>query len=342
MSMKKGARLVAIVPVHNGGDDIQHCLQGLIDAGLEARDILVVDDSSTDGSALVTARTTGCGYHELSGGPFGPAHARNAGTKLTPEADYWLFVDADVVVHPDAVSRFREWLNKDCDVAAVFGSYNDKPSACGFISQYKNLLHHFMHQRGGGEASTFWSGCGMVRRAPFLAMNGFDSRYATASIEDIDLGMRLVNAGYRIELCPRILCTHRKQWTLAGWLRTDIFNRALPWSRLLFQSNERLPDTLNIGTRERVSAVLALLVVLALLSLPLAPAKSIIFLVILLSLFVLSQRELFSFFAHRGGWLFAASTVVFHLMYFCYSSTAFVVAWFESKLARVQAASQAE
>ncbi len=332
--MTKDAKLIAIVPVYNGGDDIQHCLQGLIDAGLEARDILVVDDSSTDDSARVTAHAAGCGYHELSGGPFGPAQARNAGTKLTPEADVWLFVDADVVVHPDAVNRFREWLSKDCEVAAVFGSYNDNPSESGFISQYKNLLHHFMHQRGGGKASTFWSGCGMIKREPFLAMNGFDSRYSSASIEDIDLGMRLVAAGYRIELCPLILCTHRKKWTLTGWLRTDIFNRALPWSRLLVQGNKRLPDTLNIGTRERVSAVLSLLFALALLSLPLAPTKSITVLVIMLSLFVVSQRELFSFFARSGGWLFAASTVVFHLMYFCYSSTAFIVAWCESKLVR--------
>jgi len=334
--MSRNARLVAIVPVHNGGDDIQHCLQGLIDAGLEARDILVVDDASTDDSARVTAHAAGSGYHELCGGPFGPAYARNAGTKLTPEADVWLFVDADVVVHPDAVSRFRQWLRNDCEVAAVFGSYNDSPSDRGFISQYKNLLHHFMHQRSGGKASTFWSGCGMIKREPFLAMNGFDSRFSTASIEDIDLGMRLVGAGYRIELCPRILCTHRKKWTLVGWLRTDIFNRALPWSRLLVQGEKQLPDTLNIGTRERVSAVLALLVALTLVLLPLAPVNAITVLLIMVSLFVVSQRELFSFFARTGGWLFAATTVVFHLMYFCYSSTAFIVAWFESKLARAQ------
>ena len=65
-----------------------------------------------------------------------------------------------------------------------------------FLSQYKNLVHHFYHHRGKREASTFWSGCGAVRKQAFLDAGGFDvERYTRPSIEDIELGYRLIKAG---------------------------------------------------------------------------------------------------------------------------------------------------
>jgi hypothetical protein len=53
------------------------------------------------------------------------------------------------------------------EVDAVFGSYDDAPRAPNFIAQYKNLFHHYVHQHGKEEASTFWAGCGTVNVLPF-------------------------------------------------------------------------------------------------------------------------------------------------------------------------------
>ena len=55
-------------------------------------------------------------------------------------------------------------LREEPGIAAVFGSYDDEPGAPNLVSQYRNLLHHFVHQTGRTEASTFWTGCGAVRR----------------------------------------------------------------------------------------------------------------------------------------------------------------------------------
>ena len=52
-------------------------------------------------------------------------------------------------------------------LTAVMGSYDDTPSEPGLVSQYRNLLHHFVHQVGREKASTFWAGCGAVRRGAF-------------------------------------------------------------------------------------------------------------------------------------------------------------------------------
>jgi len=317
-------RLVVIVPVHDGGEDIAACLGGLIAAGQPPGDIHVVDDGSRDGAAAAAAGVHGIAYRMLADGPNGPARARNAGAAAASDAGAFLFVDADVVVHPDALERFRALLADRDDVAAAFGSYDDAPTARGWISQYKNLVHHFVHQRGGGEASTFWSGCGMVRRDAFVAVGGFDEGFGRASIEDVDLGLRLTDAGYRVLLRPDILCTHRKVWTLASWLRTDIFLRALPWSRLLSGRGQGVPDTLNLGHRERLSAVFAGVVLLAMLALPFQPGKAVIVLGISLAAFVALQRDLLGFFVRRRGWAFAAAATAMHLCYFVYSAAVFV------------------
>ena len=75
-----------------------------------------------------------------------------------------LFVDADVEVPADLAARVAELFSGPRPPAALFGSYDDAPGDPGLLSQYRNLLHHFVHQTGREEASTFWAGCGAIRR----------------------------------------------------------------------------------------------------------------------------------------------------------------------------------
>ena len=89
-------------------------------------------------------------------------------------------------------------------IAGLYRSFShagrtcDAPAAANFLSQYKNLLHHYVHQHAHTQASTFWTGCGAMRLSTFLALGGFDAAaYRRPSIEDIDLGYRLRRRGGR-------------------------------------------------------------------------------------------------------------------------------------------------
>ncbi len=62
-------------------------------------------------------------------------------------------------------------------------------------------MHHYVHQQGSEDASTFWSGFGVIKRKLFLKLGGFDiKRYSRPCIEDIDLGYRLKQTGAKIHL----------------------------------------------------------------------------------------------------------------------------------------------
>ena len=94
----------------------------------------------------------------------GPAAARNQGAQRAA-GDVLVFVDADVEAHRDALARIRRAFNRNPNLSAVFGSYDDDPGSAGLISDFRNLLHHHVHHEGAGEAMTFWAGLGAVRRA---------------------------------------------------------------------------------------------------------------------------------------------------------------------------------
>jgi glycosyltransferase involved in cell wall biosynthesis len=256
-----------------------------------------------------------------TGGRKGPAAARNAASRAARGDVLW-FVDADVVAHGDVPAHLQRAF-ADPGVVAVFGSYDDAPPWPAFASQYMNLRHHAVHHRSPGDAQSFWSGLGAVRREAFATAGGYDAaRYLVPSIEDIELGYRLREHGGRIRLVPEMQGTHLKRWTLAGVIETDIKLRALPWARLLVERPE-IPLHLNVRPTERLKALLAaaLLASLPAAALGLVPAWTPL---IGFALAWAVNRPLFAVFARRNGIGFGFAALAFHQLHYVYAGGAYV------------------
>ncbi len=307
-----------VIPVLNGAGYLPRCLKSLELSEAPAREIIVVDDGSTDDSAAV-AESLGAVVFRTLGGK-GPAAARNLGAARA-SGDILVFVDADVCVHRDTLGRMRARLENDPGLDAVIGSYDDQPAATDLVSQYKNLLHHYVHQRGKPEAATFWSGCGAIRRQVFAASGGFDESYPRPCIEDIELGCRLRQAGRRIALDPAIQAKHLKHWRLLALLRTDIFDRALPWTRLILRS-AWLPDDLNVRVSERVSAALVMVSVLLVAASWFAPVAFALAWLPIIPAVVLNWT-FYRYLVDKRGWAFLTGALPLHLAYYLYSTLAF-------------------
>jgi cellulose synthase/poly-beta-1,6-N-acetylglucosamine synthase-like glycosyltransferase len=164
-------------------------------------------------------------------------------------------LDADVLVHDDTLGLLVRSFEEDSTVDAVFGSYDAHPTAPNFISNYKNLFHHYVHQVSRDRADTFWSGCGAVKRSVFDEVGGFDPKFDRPTVEDIELGIRLGRAGHRIVLNKEIQVTHAKFWGFLDMIRSDVCDRAIPWTRLIVRERS-LPNDLNLNWAQRVSAAL--------------------------------------------------------------------------------------
>lgn len=325
------ATISAIMPAYNARKFLEVSLPPLLamKARGELEEVMVVDDGGDDGSAEYAA---GLGARVIpSGGRLGPGGARNVAAQQALGTVLW-FVDADVVVHEDGAQIIRSTLAKP-GIVAVFGSYDDRPPARNFASQYKNLVHHHYHQHAAPEAATFWSGCGAVRKDAFLAAGGFDAEaFPMPSIEDIDLGYRLRHAGGSIRLDPKLLSTHLKVWSLAGMMHTDIFRRAVPWSRLMLGQQEVLDD-LNVGTFERLRAACAGIAVLGLCGVVAGVLPWWSLGPILITLLT-GNWHLFSLFVRRRGIVFGIAALVFHQAYYLYSTAAFLACWLEARFLR--------
>lgn len=302
LSVPKGPSLCAIVPARDAASYLLRSLPALRAALPPGAEPLVVDDGSRDETAAVAASAGARVVRHATSR--GPAAARNSGAREA-RGEVLLFLDADCVPHEDAVLTLLRALD-DPEVAAAFGSYDDRPEVRSWVSLYKNLAHHFVHQRSPGEASTFWAGFGVVRRAAFLGIGGFDESYRRSSIEDVELGYRLKAAGHRIRLVREAQVGHLKRWTLRSWLESDLRDRAIPWGRLL-RRGHRLPRGLNFTGRDRAAAALvggAGLCLLASAAAPL-PVPFLITVALLLASALLLDAPFLRFAARRGSLAFA-------------------------------------
>jgi glycosyltransferase involved in cell wall biosynthesis len=328
--------LSIVMPLYNAGADLPRVLQPLLAAISEgtALELLVVDDGSTDGGPELCRQL---GAHVMSSGGkcLGPAEARNIGVAQA-QGDLLLFVDSDVILHNEVPARVCELLSNDEGWVAMFGSYDDRPPYRSLVSQYVNLRHHWVHQHGEREATTFWSGCGAVARQAYLDVGGFNpARFPRPMVEDIDLGYRLREQGGRILLDKDMLCTHLKRWSLYNMVVTDIFGRALPWTRMIIEQGGE-ETSLNVSPAEKLKAGLAGILTLSVIAgywdtriWGLSAA--------LLALAFYVNRGFFCLIGRRNSIAHMLAGLLLHQLYYHYSVLCFVYCQIEAPLRATKA-----
>ena len=313
--------VTVIVPAYNAQATLPACLAALGRMTYPASQIIVFSDGSTDRTPEIAAES-GAQVIRNTGPSRGPGHGRNVAARKA-RSDLLLFVDADVVIHADCLEKLVAEMQAQGAFAA-FGSYDNRPGSTRVAGLYANLRHHFVHQHSAREASTFWSGVGLIERRTFLELGGYDeSLFAHPSIEDVELGMRLKHAGLRIRLVPEAQAQHRKDWTLWRVWHTDVVRRALPWSRLLVEGKSEGAD-LNLSSAERIKALASAATFASLLAAPVEPLALLAALAFF-ALYLFLNRAFIGVLARNlttGQWLGAT---LLHLCYHAYSLAAF--AW---------------
>lgn len=320
--------LSVIIPAHNAANTLDACLGAVLDSSTPIQ-VIVVDDGSTDATAQIAekrrvtltdrsaqtdASPTGSQYQIVRLNPNrGAAAARNAGARVA-DAPILFFLDADILMDRGTARRILDEFQHDPALAALFGSYQKETGPQNFFSVYKNLLHHYTHQNAQVEAATFCGGFGAIRRKVFCALGGFDEAYL--ALEDIELGYRIHRAGYPILLVKDLQFTHLKKYTLVSLVHSDMFHRAIPWTRLMLDRRIFRND-LNTRSNNLASVVVVFLLLGAPLWVWFVPLGFVLA-AALAVLFVLLNLDFIRFVTRERGWWFgvrATGMTWFNYMY---------------------------
>ncbi|HEV2890139.1 MAG TPA: glycosyltransferase family 2 protein [Frankiaceae bacterium] len=113
------ADVVAVVPARDEERRVGGCVRSLLATGV--REVVVVDDGSTDATGRVAAEA---GASVVTAPPLAPGHAGKAaaclaGARAAGEPEWLWFVDADVTVAPDALSRL---LAVEASLVSAYGT----------------------------------------------------------------------------------------------------------------------------------------------------------------------------------------------------------------------------
>lgn len=323
--------LSVVVPTGADSTTLQKALEALAGSDLPRSfwELIVVDDCAGD-SIAATAAPFADIVVRLAGRPRGPSYARNRGAEVAT-GEILVFIDADVCVRPDALRRFAWAFVSEPDVAAVYGSFGPEPESRGLVSRYRDMLDHYIHQRGRGVGDGFWSDCGAVRRDVFFSVGMFDEwRFRKPQVEAIELGSRLRDGGHRIASRPEIECRHLKQWTVIDMIKADLADRGVPRSRLLLKDGPVAPERFTKSPTADVIASLAAWIALlaGIFAGSLGDNRllwvSLGFLGLAL---VLSWSFLYGF-ARREGLLLALASIPLHLLHHLLTGVALVLGVF--------------
>ena len=255
-------RLSVVMPVYNAESTLAECLTRLCNSSFGDFEIVLVDDGSTDHTRAIAANFPV--RIVRSPGRVGPAAARNVGAGAA-DGDVLFFLDSDVMVRPDTVSRVAAAFER-ADVEGVIGVQAADMRHRDLPSQYKNLWMRWTYLQKTGDVPLFYTTAAAIRREAFLRAGGFDQGYATPNVEDTAFGQKLAQLGIRVRVAPDVEVEHVKRYSLAGLLRTD-FMRAISMTRLkLRERRDFASNNTSIPSTYMASVPLAMVATLLLVA----------------------------------------------------------------------------
>jgi GT2 family glycosyltransferase len=321
--------LSVIVPVRNGATTLARALRAILASDLprDRFELIVVDDGSTDGSTAIAGRHADT-VVRLSGQRSGLAYARNRGAELAA-GEAVVFVDADIMIRQDTLSRMLENLNTHPALGAISARLDAQPAARNFISQYWSLLVHFGEKWNSGIGGNFASGCGMIRRSVLISAGMYDEwRFGAGRLEGVDFGQRLQRAGHDVLLSPDLQVTHLKRWTVGGvlrevWARSALLSRSLGYQRTRVSAPSEVVFTLSRAAIPGAAVLSIFSLSAAFLPDPAWPVKA----ATLIGITVLVNLQVLRSYARRRGIVFSIAAAPVHLFFQAVSTLGLCAGW---------------
>lgn len=186
-----------VIPCHNAQYTIARAIQSALSQSVSPKEIIVVDDGSTDASAAIAENL---GVKVIRQANAGPSAARNAGIAVAT-GDFILPLDADDYLDPRCIEvMMQKAAASGADIVAsafrMFGETDDEVRPPESVT-----IDSFLARNPIGC-------CSAVRRAKVLEVGGYNPNMVW-SWEDYDLWVNIVKRGGKVATVDTVLWHYR-------------------------------------------------------------------------------------------------------------------------------------
>jgi len=234
-----------IVPVYNRPDEVAELLESLAGQTFTDFELILVEDGSTRPCRKVVEDYKSLNINYITKENTGRSDSRNVGMKAA-RGEYFVFFDSDCIIPPDYLATVRRLLQDD--YADCFGGPDREHSSFNTMQKAVNYAMTSFWTTGGirgGKVKmetfkprTFNMG---FSRTVYEQVGGFKDMYG----EDIDLSIRINNAGFATKLYRETFVYHKRRIDLKRFFKqVNIFGQARINLYKLYPSSLKLVHTL--------------------------------------------------------------------------------------------------
>jgi rhamnosyltransferase len=213
-----------VIPVRDGGDDLERCLAGISAQQIDEEvEIVVVDSGSSDGSVEV-ANATGAVVTEIDPAEFGHGRTRNLGVQLA-RGDLLVFTSQDAVANDERwLANLAAAARSGAEVAGAYGRqlphHDARPPERFFLDFMYGTAPRVQRLRDGEELSFETTLFSNVNAAiPRWALERFPFRDDLTMSEDQEWSRRALRAGFSLVYTPEAAVRHSHAYTVRSAFR---------------------------------------------------------------------------------------------------------------------------
>lgn len=223
-----------IIPVRDGVAYIKESIESVLNQSVLPREIIVVDDGSTDSTKDVVRQEYGDMVRLLDGPQLGAGPARNIGV-AEATSRYIAFVDADDIWNREKLEKQMSLMRSGVLVGAYASYFVENNNRKRFFGTSVRTSSDTEAQEllKSGAALPCLLSSWLLEREVFLAAKGFDPLYRFA--QDFDLALRLSNSGLKFLVVRENLVEyriHESSKTFTNYLEQKMFAEYAKFSRI--------------------------------------------------------------------------------------------------------------
>lgn len=222
------------IPCFDGADYVGQAIQSVLDQSHPADEVLVIDDGSADGSAALVRRYPVRLIEH--GRNKGLACARNTAVECA-EGEVLVFLDVDAVADPTLLVTLLSGY--DCAAVGGVGGQGIESNIHSLADRWRKAHATQGHGIKPKDVEFLFGLCMSFRVDVLREVGGFNSAFRT-NAEDMDIGLRIRAAGYRLRYLPSAKVYHQRtddeislRRAMANWYaaayRAKRINGARPW-----------------------------------------------------------------------------------------------------------------